>query len=55
MSVDELRAKSRLPPPKGLRGTELLDWAVYIEGGGTIYPLNVFASEHEPVPKSYRK
>jgi ADP-ribose pyrophosphatase YjhB (NUDIX family) len=51
MNVDELRAKSRLPPPEGLRGTELLDWAVYIEGGGTIYPLSVFASEHEPVPE----
>lgn len=50
LTVDELKAKNKLSPPNGLRGTELLDWATYIEQGGTIYPLAVFATEHTPVP-----
>lgn len=36
LTVDELRAKQNLPPPEGLRGPELLNWATYIENGGTI-------------------
>ena len=51
LSLHELQAKKQLEPSKGgLRGTDLLDWAKYIEGGGTIYPLSVLASERTPVP-----
>ena len=51
MTVEELDEKSKLPRPEGLRGSELLDWARYVERGGAVYPLDVFvASEHAPVP-----
>lgn len=36
----------RLP----LRSQELLQWIQYLEAGGAIYPLELFAGEHEPVP-----
>ena len=51
LTLEELKAKQGVPPPEGLRGNELLDWANYIESGGTIYPLDVFTTEHTPVPK----
>ena len=51
MSLEQLEEKKLLPPPTGLRGSELLDWARYIEGGGTIYPLSVFADESTKVPR----
>lgn len=50
MSVVELETKARIPPPTGLRGEELYNWACYIEAGGTIYPLSIFSTEEEPVP-----
>ena len=51
LTVEELRQKQKHKPAQGgLRGNELLDWAVYIENGGTIYPLDVLATEHTPVP-----
>ena len=50
LTLAELRAKSHKPPPEGLRGRELLDWASYIENGGTIYPLAIFTSEQQGVP-----
>ena len=51
LSVEELEIKKGLSPSDGgLRGTELLDWAKYIEGGGKIYPIDVFATEHAPIP-----
>eukprot|EP00586_Coscinodiscus_wailesii_P013910 CAMPEP_0172498170 /NCGR_PEP_ID=MMETSP1066-20121228/110255_1 /TAXON_ID=671091 /ORGANISM="Coscinodiscus wailesii, Strain CCMP2513" /LENGTH=186 /DNA_ID=CAMNT_0013271351 /DNA_START=58 /DNA_END=618 /DNA_ORIENTATION=- len=50
LCLEELKAKKGVRPPDGLRGNELLDWATYIESGGTIYPLNVFAAELTPIP-----
>lgn len=50
LSLDELEEKGKLRPPHGLRGKELLVWARYIENGGTIYPLNLFAHETDTVP-----
>uniref|UniRef100_A0A7R9VTH8 Nudix hydrolase domain-containing protein n=1 Tax=Pseudictyota dubia TaxID=2749911 RepID=A0A7R9VTH8_9STRA len=52
MGTDELKEKSKIEPPEGLRGTELLDWARYIEGGGTIYPLDLLTTEEAPVPEA---
>lgn len=52
LTVNELRSKKELPPPSGLRGPELLEWATYIENGGTIYPLSIVSSEHAPVEES---
>ncbi len=43
--LEELRKK-----PPGLRGPELLEWAQYIEAGGVISPIHVFADEMDPVP-----
>lgn len=40
-SVEELEAMSKIPPPKGLRGDELLVWARYIQRGGPVYPMGV--------------
>lgn len=51
LSVVELQQKSTLSPPEGLRGSALLNWSRYIEAGGTIYPLAVFAKEHTRVPE----
>lgn len=51
LSRQELYEKSKLKPPQGLRGRELLDWATYLESGGTIYPLQILATEHDPVPQ----
>lgn len=50
LTLPELEAKQNWPPPKGLRGPELLQWASYIENGGTIYPLSLLTSESSPVP-----
>lgn len=36
----------RLP----LRSQELVQWIDYLEAGGAVYPLSLFAGEHEPVP-----
>lgn len=51
LTVSQLVEKAGKPPPEGLRGTELLEWARYIENGGTIYPLAVLQGERTPVPK----
>jgi len=52
MSLEQLQEKNKLPPPIGLRGRELMNWASYIENGGSIYPLSVFVnSESSPVAK----
>lgn len=40
-SVEELEAMNELPPPKGLRGDELLVWARYLQRGGPVYPMGV--------------
>ena len=51
LSVQELEVKREIAPADGgLRGTELLHWAKYIENGGKIYPLDVFTAEHTPIP-----
>lgn len=50
LSTAQLEEKSHQRPPQGLRGRELLDWAKYIENGGTIYPLAILNSEHATVP-----
>ena len=43
LTIEELKGKR-------LRGRELLDWAGYIEGGGTIHPLDVFTKEGAMIP-----
>lgn len=50
LTLDDLRDKAKKSPPEGLRGRELLNWATYIENGGTIYPLSLLSSEHTNVP-----
>ena len=55
MSVDQLQDKSNCAPPKGLRGTELLDWAKYIEAGGTIYPMQILTTEKARIPLGPQK
>jgi 8-oxo-dGTP pyrophosphatase MutT (NUDIX family) len=50
LTLEELKEMHSLPPPRGLRGPELYEWANYIENGGTIYPLDILASEETPVP-----
>ena len=41
-----------IPPPKGLRGSELLEMAILLEEGGCIYPVSMLQmSEHEKVSK----
>lgn len=45
LSVDELRRKEGLPPPEGLRGTELLRWAEFIEAGGAFAPIETLQRE----------
>eukprot|EP01129_Flabellula_baltica_P011175 TRINITY_DN4838_c0_g1_i3.p1 TRINITY_DN4838_c0_g1~~TRINITY_DN4838_c0_g1_i3.p1 ORF type:complete len:200 (+),score=47.87 TRINITY_DN4838_c0_g1_i3:468-1067(+) len=47
MTVQELEEKADIPPPSGLRGRELLDWARYLEAGGAIYPLSVLSGEND--------
>lgn len=47
MSVDDLRAKQQLPPPQGLRGAELLRWAMHVEAGGHISPIELLQREDE--------
>lgn len=49
VTIEELLKLAEKPP--GLRGTELLDWATYIETGGIISPLHVFSTEATPVPQ----
>ena len=49
LSLTQLEEKSRIPPPEGLRGRELLEWAKYIENGGHIFPLHLLAEEHDPI------
>ncbi len=50
VSVAELEAMAEVPPPKGLRGDELLVWAKYLERGGPIYPLGVLAMSEGAQP-----
>ena len=50
LSIKELQELSTKSPPFGLRGHELLDWATYIENGGTIYPTSILTNEHTPIP-----
>eukprot|EP00966_Prymnesium_polylepis_P110435 2555286-Prymnesium_polylepis.1 len=45
MRTDELRAKRHVPPPLGLRGKELLQWAEHVEAGGPIVPLALLQEE----------
>jgi len=51
LTLEELKEKSRKPPPEGLRGPELLDWATYLENGGQVYPLELLVTEDTPIPK----
>ena len=36
--------------PPGLRGRELLNWAMYLENNGHIFPLEIFSEEGELQP-----
>ncbi len=47
VTVEDLRDLAHQLP--GLRGGELLDWAQYIEKGGSIAPLSFFVPEDEEV------
>ena len=47
MTVEELRAKQRSPPPTGLRGKELLRWAMFIEAGGRFAPITLLQDEQD--------
>lgn len=40
-SLAELTALAHTPAPDGLVGHELLDWAAYLKGGGTVFPLEL--------------
>ena len=52
MTVKQLEEKEMMPPPFGLRGMELLEWAKYLEDGGSIYPMSMLhSSEHEKPEK----
>ncbi len=50
VTLDELEALSNVPPPKGLRGDELLVWARYLEKGGPIYPLGLLQMSENGFP-----
>ena len=51
MSLEELRALKRLPPPQGLRGDELLVYAKYLlEENGVIYPMSLLAMNEHTKP-----
>ena len=47
LTVEELQAKENIPPPIGLRGGELLNWARYIESGGLISSLAILQDEED--------
>jgi phosphatase NudJ len=47
MTVEQLKDLAALPPPKGLRGKELLRWAMYIEAGGPIAPIEMLQDEDD--------
>ena len=47
MTVGELRAKEAVSPPMGLRGKELLRWAMFIEAGGRIAPITLLQLEED--------
>lgn len=49
LSIADLAAMEDLPPPDGLRGSELLHWARYVEAGGIVYPLALLATESTPI------
>lgn len=52
VTLSELVTLGRVKP--GLRGTELLDWGNYIEGGGGISPMTIFTSESEAVTSMFQ-
>lgn len=47
LSRAELAELSKRPPPGGLRGKELLNWAAYIEDGGPVLPLSALQEEQD--------
>lgn len=49
VSIPELLELSRGEP--GLRGPELLEWATYLEHGGTTMPLSFLTEEGAPAPQ----
>jgi len=48
-TVQELEEMRSIPPPRGLRGSELLQWGKYLEQGGSVYPLSILSTEHTEV------
>jgi hypothetical protein len=49
LTLAQLQACARGEVPgRHLRGTELLQWAEYIEGGGPIYPMSLITEEGAP-------
>eukprot|EP00301_Raphidiophrys_heterophryoidea_P005651 c12352_g1_i2.p2 GENE.c12352_g1_i2~~c12352_g1_i2.p2 ORF type:complete len:204 (+),score=44.31 c12352_g1_i2:73-612(+) len=46
MTLDELRGLAKHPPPNGLRGHEILNWAEHVERGGFIVPLSFLQTEN---------
>ena len=47
LTLDEIEAKSGVPPPEGLRGRELLHWGKYVEAGGAVGPAGMLQEENE--------
>merc|ERR1712032_494541 len=47
MTVEEPKILAAYPPPKGLRGRELLHWAMHIEAGGPIAPIEMLQDEND--------
>lgn len=48
VSIDELWHLASISP--GLRGRELLNWAMYLENNGHVFPLEIFGEEGELQP-----
>mmetsp|Transcript_52475 Transcript_52475/g.79629 ORF Transcript_52475/g.79629 Transcript_52475/m.79629 type:complete len:274 (+) Transcript_52475:615-1436(+) len=47
MTTQELASLAGLPPPKGLRGAELLEWGSHLEQGGTVFPVSMLQEESQ--------
>ena len=53
-TVAELEALAAQPPPKGLRGRELLEWGRYLDAGGEVFPIAAWHQEELRGPAAAR-
>ena len=54
VTIEELKELGKGDP--GLRGRELLEWAVYLEMGGQVWPIQMFGLEGQvqsPTAKAF--